>query len=170
VEYELRDIRAFFKDVRLYFDQQASLATLQKENEDLLHLAIRFQFNDQRPGNSFFILSDGESAGTMKHIPLGQLLSLPPVPAVVVSDLDEHRTGIRPSEPYLFLANGTQEIVFTSTVPSRKAKKFFGEIFYTTLLTGADVRAAYRKAQLEMIRTADYASPFTWAPFFLWGR
>jgi CHAT domain-containing protein len=87
-----------------------------------------------------------------------------------VSDLDEHRTGIRPSEPYLFLANGTQEIVFTSTVPSRKAKKFFGEIFYTTLLTGADVRAAYRKAQLEMIRTADYASPFTWAPFFLWGR
>ena len=170
VEYELRDIRAFFKDVRLYFDQQASLATLQKENEDLLHLAIRFQFNDQRPGNSFFILSDGESAGTMKHIPLGQLLSLPPVPAVVVSDLDEHRAGIRPSEPYLFLANGTQEIVFTSTVPSRKAKKFFGEIFYTTLLTGADVRAAYRKAQLEMIRTADYASPFTWAPFFLWGR
>ncbi|HEX7573058.1 MAG TPA: CHAT domain-containing protein [Bacteroidota bacterium] len=170
VEYELRDIRAFYKDVRLYFDQQASLATLQKESEDLLHLAIRFQFNDPRPGNSFFILSDGESAGTMKRIPLGELLSLPPVPAVVVSDLDEHRMGIRPSEPYLFLANGTQEIVFTSTVPSRKAKKFFGEIFYTTLLTGADVRTAYRKAQMEMIRTADYASPFTWAPFFLWGR
>ena len=170
VEYELRDIRAFYKDVRLYFDQQATLATLRKETEDLLHLAIRFQFNDPRPGNSFFILSDGESAGTMRHIPLGELLSLPPVPAVVVSDLDEHRMGIRPSEPYLFLANGTQQIVFTSTVPSRKAKKFFGEIFYTTLLTGADVRTAYRKAQMEMIRTSDYASAFTWAPFFLWGR
>ena len=170
VEYELRDIRAFYKDVRLYFDQQASLATLQKESEDLLHLAVRFRFNDPRPGNSFFVLSDGESAGSMKNIPLGELLSLPPVPAIVVSDLDEHRMGIRPSEPYLFLANGTQEIVFTSTVPSRKAKKFFGEIFYTTLLTGADVRTAFRKAQLEMIGTADYASPFTWAPFFLWGR
>jgi tetratricopeptide (TPR) repeat protein len=170
VEYELRDIRAFYKEVRLYFGQQASLATLQKENEDLLHLALRFQFNDPRPGNSFFILSDGESAETTKHIPLGEWLSLPPVPAVVVSDLDEHRLGIRPSEPYLFLANGTQEIVFTSSVPSRKAKKFFGEIFYTSLLAGTDVRSAYRKAQMEMIRTAEYASPFTWAPFFLWGR
>jgi CHAT domain-containing protein len=170
VEYELRDIRAFYKEVRLYFDAQATLATLQKESEDLLHLSLRIQFNDARPGNSFVLLSDGESSETMKRVPLGELLSLPPIPAVVVSDLNAQRLGIRPSEPYLFLANGTQEVVFTSMVPSRKAKKFFGEIFYTTLLSGADVRAAYRKAQLEMIRTADYASPFTWAPFFLWRR
>ena len=170
VEYELRDIRAFYKDVRLYFDQQASLATLQKEQEDLLHLAVRFRFNDPRPGNSYVVLSDGESAETTRHVPLGELLSLPRIPAVVVSDLAPERLGVRPAEPYLFLANGTQEVVFTSTVPSRIAKKFFGEIFYTTLLTGADVRSAYRKAQLEMIRTGEYAAPFRWAPFFLWGR
>jgi CHAT domain-containing protein/tetratricopeptide (TPR) repeat protein len=170
VEYELRDIRAFYKEVRLYFEAQASLATLQKEHGDLLHLAIPFQFNDPRPGNSCVILSDGESAEGTKRIPLGDLLSLPRIPAVVVSDIDAHRLGIRPAEPYLFLANGTQEVVFTSTVPSRKAKKFFGEIMYTALLSGADVRSAYRKAQLEMIRTGDYASPFTWAPFFIWGR
>ena len=170
VEYELRDIRAFYKQVRLYFEQEATLSTLQKENEDLLHLALRIRFNDARPGNSCLVLSDGESAETMKRVPLGEMLSLPPVPAVVISDLDERRQGIRPAEPYLFMANGTQEVIFTSTVPSRKAKKFFGEIFYTALLAGSDVRGAYRKAQLEMIRTADYAAPFTWAPFFLWGR
>ena len=170
VEYELRDIRAFYKQVRLYFEAQASLPTLEKEHEDLLHLAIPFRFNDPRPGNSSVVLSDGESAETTKRIPLGDLLSLPRIPAVVVSDLDPRRLGIRPAEPYLFLANGTQEVVFTSTVPSRKAKKVCGEIFYTALLSGADVRSAYRKAQLEMIRTADYASPFTWAPFFIWGR
>ncbi|HMK39482.1 MAG TPA: CHAT domain-containing protein [Bacteroidota bacterium] len=170
VEYELRDIRAFYKDVRLYFEAQASLATLQKEHEDLLHLALRFSFNDPRPGNSFFMLSDGESAESMKRTPLGELLSLPPVSAVVVSDLDEQRLGIRPAEPYLFLANGTPQVVFTSMVPSRKAKKFFGEIFYTALLAGGDVRTAFRKAQLEMIKTGEYASPCTWSPFFLWGR
>ena len=170
VEYELRDIRAFYKEVRLYFEAQASLATLQKENEDLLHLALRFTFNDARPGNSFFMLSDGESAESMKRTPLGELLTLPPVSAVVVSDLDEQRLGIRPSEPYLFLANGTRQVVFTSMVPSRKAKKFFGEIFYTALLAGSDVRTAFRKAQLEMIKTGEYSAPFTWAPFFLWGR
>ncbi len=170
VEYELRDIRAFYKDVRLYFGQQASLATLQKEDEDLLHIAVQFQFNDPRPGNSSIVLSDGESAESTKKIPLGELLSLPRVPAVVVSDLDDHRLGIRPSEPYLFLANGTQEVVFTSTVPSRKAKKIFGEILYTALLAGADVRTAYRKAQLEMIGTGEFAAPHAWAPFFLWER
>jgi len=89
---------------------------------------------------------------------------------VVVSDLDEQRLGIRPAEPYLFLANGTPQVVFTSMVPSRKAKKFFGEIFYTALLAGGDVRTAFRKAQLEMIKTGEYASPCTWSPFFLWGR
>ena len=170
VEYELRDIRAFYKDVRLYFGQQASLATLQKEEEDLLHLAVQFQFNDPRPGNSTLVLSDGESVESTKKIPLGELLSLPPVPAVVVSDLDDHRLGIRPSEPYLFLANGTQNVVFTSMVPSRKAKKFFGEILYTALLAGADVRSAYRKAQMEMIGTGEFSAPHSWAPFFLWER
>lgn len=170
VEYELRDIRAFYKDARLYFDQQATLATLQTEKSDVLHLAVRIRFNDQRPGNSFLVLSDGKSAETMKRVPLGDLLSIEPAPTVLVSDLDEQRTGIRPAEAYLFLSNGTQQAILTSITPSRKAKKFFGEIFYTTLLTGAAPRVAYQSAVLEMIRNRDFTSPHNWAPFFLWGR
>ncbi|MEW6510466.1 MAG: CHAT domain-containing protein [Bacteroidota bacterium] len=170
VEYELRDIRAFYKDVRLYFGQQASLATLQQERGDLLHIAARFLFNDERPGNSCFILSDGKAAEIMKRIPDGELLSLPRYGTVVVSDLDSGRSGIRPAEAYLFLGSGTQELIFTARPPSRKAKKFFGEVLYTSLLAGANSRTAFQKAQTEMIKSAEYAPPHVWAPFVLWGK
>jgi CHAT domain-containing protein len=170
VEYELRDIRAFFKDVRLYFDQNASLATMQRERGDVLHIAARFSFNEERPGNSCFIVSDGKSPEVMKRVPTGELLTLPPYATVVISDLEPGRLGIRPAEPYLFMANGSQQIVFTSHPPSRKAKKIFGELFYTALLAGADNRAAYRKAQLDMIRTPEYSGPHVWAWFTLWGK
>ena len=170
VEYELRDVRAFYKDVRLYFDQQASLATLQKERGDLLHVAAPLFYNEERPGNSFMILSDGRSAETMKRIPVGELLSLPPWTTVVISNLDDTPTGIGPAEPYLFLANGAQQVIFTSHPPSRKAKKYFGEVFYTALLAGAGSRAAYHRAQLDMIRTPEFAGPQCWAWFTLWGQ
>jgi CHAT domain-containing protein len=170
VEYELRDIRAFYRDMRLYFDQNACLATLQKERGDVLHLAARFSFNEDRPGNSFLLLSDGKSADPARRVPLGDLLSLPPWPTVVVSDLDGQRLGIHPSEPYLFLANGTQQVIFNSRVPSRKTKKMFGELFYTSLLGGASVRAAYHQAQLDMIRNPAFAGPYQWGWFILWGR
>lgn len=169
VEYELRDIRAFYKDMRLYFDQNACLATLQKERGDVLHLAARFSFNDDRPGNSFLLLSDGKSAAPPRRVPAGELLSLPPWPTVVVSDLDSQRLGINPAEPYLFLTNGTQQVIFTSHVPSRKEKKLFGELLYTSLLGGASVRNAYHQAQMDMIKNPAFAGPHQWGWFILWG-
>jgi CHAT domain-containing protein len=170
VEYELRDIRAFYKDVRLYFDEQASLATLQKEEGDLLHVAARFQFNEERPGNSGFILSDGKSADVARRVPAGEILSLHPFRSVVISDLDPGRSGVRPPEAYLWFADGTQQLVFTSRPPTRKAKKIFGELFYTALLAGMHTRAAFHKAQLDMMAMPEYAAPYVWAPFFLWGK
>ena len=170
VEYELRDIRAFYKEVRLYFEAQASLGTLQRENEDLLHLAVRIRFNDQRPGNSYAVLADSESPEILRHVMLGDLLSIATPRSVVVSDLDGARLGVRPAEPWLFFAGGAQDVVFTSWVPTRKGKKYFGELFYTALLAGADVPGAFRKAELGMINAGEYSSPAIWGAFTLWER
>jgi tetratricopeptide (TPR) repeat protein len=170
VEYELRDIRAFYKEVRLYFGQQASLATLQKERGDVLHIAARFLYDADRPGASCVVLSDGKSADVMKRIPAGELMGIPPSMTVIVSDLDGGRLGIRPAEPYLFLANGTQQVIFTSRTPSRKAKKLFGELFYTSVLGGAASRTAYHEAQVAMIKSAEFGRPSAWAWFTLWGK
>ena len=170
VEYELRDIRAFFKEARLYFGQQATLATLQKEHADVMHIAAEFHPDPASPGNAYVNLSDGESAESVTRVPLGELFSLPSYPTVVISDLSASRFGFERAETYPFLANGTRTVVMDGYVPSRKTKKYFGEIFYTALLNGETDQGAFRKVQLEMIRNPEYAAACSWAPFFMWGK
>jgi hypothetical protein len=170
VEYELRDIRAFYKQARLYFGQQATLATLQGEHADVLDIAAALRPDRNAPGNSSVTLSDGETPDGMKRVPLGDLFSLPPFPVVVFSDLGGARLGIGRAEPYPFLANGTRMVVMDDYVPSRKTKKYFGEVFYTALQNGDEDLEAFRKAQLAMIRNPEFAAPYAWAPFFDWGK
>ena len=170
VEYELRDIRAFYKDTRLFFGQQASLATLRRERADILHLAVDFEFNNRIPGNSYVVLSDSASPGISRNVPVGELFSLPPCATVVVSNLDPGRTIMYPMESYVLLATGTGSAIMNAYVPSRKTKKIFGEHFYTALLEGQTGPAAYRRALLEMIRSPEFASPGRWGVLYLWGN
>jgi tetratricopeptide (TPR) repeat protein len=168
VEYELRDIRAFYKDVRLYFDDLASLGTLQHEHADAVHIAARFPFNDQHPSTSCVILADGRTTGLSRRVPLAEFLTVPASPLVVVSDLDAGRDGVRPAEPYVFLAGGSNAVIFTSRVPSRKAKKAFGEYLYTALLGGASPETAYQSAVKSMINSKDPAQAYAWPWFVMW--
>jgi CHAT domain-containing protein len=170
VEYELRDIRSFFKDVRLYFGKEATLETLRREKGDVLHLAVEMQRDEDQPGNTHIVLSDGKSSATFDRVSLGRLLTIPAFGAVVVSNLGEEHTTVHPAEPYVLLAAGSSVVIMNSYVPTRGAKKVFGAGMYTALLSGVAVDAAYRKAQLEMIKDPAYAAPHFWAPFFLWSK
>jgi tetratricopeptide (TPR) repeat protein len=170
VEYELRDIRAFYKEMRLHFGDEASLSTLQHERGDLLHLALDLRFSPTKPGNANVLLSDGIMRGTTRQISWGEFLSTAPFPAVVISNLHADSTSSSQLLPQIFLANGSSSVILNSLPISRKAKKYFGEMFYTTLLAGKPVNAAYRQALLEMIKSKDYSSPENWAPFGLWGK
>ena len=170
VEYELRDIRAFYKDARLYFDQQATLASLQNEHGDVLHLAAEVRCNGVAPGSSAIVLSDGKSASTARQVLLGELFSLPPFSTIILSDLGTQCTGVESSVPLILLMNGSPSVVMNAYPPARKTKKYFGEIFYTALLAGITPQAAFRQTQLEMIKNPEYASPYLWAPFALWGK
>ena len=170
VEYELRDIRAFYKDARLHFNQQATLASIQREHGDLLHLAAEFQYNDREPGNSYLVLSDGKAFNTTTQILWGGLFSLPAFSTMIISDLGERQSSIQPCLPYIFLANGCAAVITQAYTPLRKTKKYFGEIFYTALLSGSSSQRAMKQVQVEMIRNPDYSAPHLWAPFFLWGK
>ena len=170
VEYELRDIRAFYKDARLYFDQQATIAGLQNEHGDILHLAAEVRYNNLTPANSALVLSDGKSVSTTKQILLGELFSLPSFPTVILSNLGNPFFGGEQHISQILLTNGSSAIITNTYPPARKTKKFFGEIFYTALLGGATPAAAFRQTQLEMIKNREYSSPHLWAPFELWGR
>jgi CHAT domain-containing protein len=170
VEYELRDIRAFYKDVRFYFNQDATLAALQKEHGDVLHLASEFHFSGRVDENSYVVLSDGKSFNTTRRVPAGELFSLPSFSATIISDLGERSTGIHRVQPMIFLLNGSTSVIVSSYPPLRKTKKFFGEIFYTSLLGGSNSAQAFRQTQIAMIKSPEYSSPHIWAPFFVWGK
>ena len=168
VEYELRDIRAFYKDVRLYFGQQASFATWQREHGDVLHLALDFQYSPRSPGNATVILSDAKSRGVEKEKSWGDLLTTPPFPLTIISHLSADSVALDNLLPALFLINGSSTVVCNTAPASRKAKKFFGELFYTGLLAGKSVEAAFRDAQVGMIKDGEYEEPYWWAPFTMW--
>ena len=170
VEYELRDIRAFYKDARLYFGQQASFATLQREHGDVLHLAVDMRYSTRSPENAYIILSDAKTRGIAKDALWGDLLKIAPFPAVVLSHLHADSISIDQLLPSLFLINGSSTVIANTLPASRKSKKFFGEIFYTALLAGNTAESAFRQAMLEMIKNKEYASPFVWGPFSLWGK
>jgi tetratricopeptide (TPR) repeat protein len=170
VEYELRDIRAFYKDARLYFGPQATLATLQHERSDVMHLAVEVRYDDAAPWNAAMILSDGKSLSSRTTVLLGECTAFPAFPAVLVSNLSVRQPSAHTVLAPLLLTNGTGSVIMNAYTPSRKAKKTFGEVFYTSLLGGASVQNSFRKVQMEMIRNPEFSSPLVWGTFFLWGR
>jgi tetratricopeptide (TPR) repeat protein len=170
VEYELRDIRAFFKEARLAFGQQATLEWLQQEKADVLHLALGIRYSDRSPWNAALVLSDGKSSATRTLVPLGELLTLHAVPTVVFSGLMPDQPRIPALIAPLLLSSGSRFVITTAYTPSRKLKKFFGESFYTALASGATPEQAFRKAQRDMIRSLEFSSPLVWSSYALWGR
>ncbi len=170
VEYELRDIRAFYKEARLAFGQQATLERLRQEKADVLHLALGLRYADQAPWNAALVLSDGKSATTRALVPLGELLSLHAVPTVVFSGLTAGQSETPALVAPLFLSNGSRFVITTAYTPSRKLKKFFGEAFYTALAAGTTPEQAFRKAQRDMIRSPEFSSPLVWSSYELWGK
>jgi CHAT domain-containing protein len=170
VEYELRDIRAFFKEARLSFGAQASLGTLAKERADLLHLALEVRHNPAAPGNASLVLSDSRSADLNVPASLGRCVFLPPAGAHVLSNLAPGDGTTQALVAPVLLSSGTGRVVITTHTPSRKAKKVFSELFYTALLGGADVESALRTVQSEMIRNPEFSSPLVWGTYRVWGR
>lgn len=168
VEYELRDVRAFYKDARLCFGRNAVADTLRKRRADLLHLAVEIQLSKQRPVFGGVLLSDGQSSTGITRLPLGELPALPRSGAVLVSNLAMHMPTLDRSIPYALRSTGSGVVILNVFPATRKAKKDFGEAFYTALQGGASVPAAYRKTQQEMIGRKETAAPTMWAAFLLW--
>lgn len=166
VEYELRDIRAYAKESRMYFNRDATIEILQKEKCDVFQCALEVQYNERRPKNSFFVLSDGVGYGTVRYPRLKEFFAGGSFPTVIFSNLSS--VELSPVVPRMFRMNGSSDVITNSYVPRRKTKKYFNELFYTGVIAGKTVEAAYRNVLLEMIKDKEYKAPYLWAPFFLW--
>ncbi len=170
VEYELRDIHAFYRDARLLFGKEATLASLRSTRSDLLHLAAEVRFSRQHPLRGAFILGDGENADGSVAVPLASVFSLPPARAVVLFNLSNRLPATERAVAAAFLANGSSSVIVNAAPLTRKAKKKFGESFYTALQTGVMVPESFHAAQNAMVSTDELSSTFFWAPLMLWGK
>lgn len=170
VEYELRDIHAFYRDAHLLFGREATLASLRSIRDDLLHLSMEVRFSVQRPLNGSCILGDGTTLDGTTTTPLGALFGLPPVQAVVLFNLSSRQPATDRTVAAAFLSNGSTSVILSAAPLTRKAKKVFGEGFYTALQSGEDVPAALRTAQNAMARSRELSAPHFWAPLMLWGK
>jgi len=169
VEYELRDVRAFYRDVRLYFHDDATIKRLLTERGDLLHLALDLRVTDRPVQNPWMVLADGRMPGLSVREGVGSLTAMAPFVGIVVSSLRRGVSFNQTAVPLVLLSNGTGTVAMNGFVPTRKAKKFFGEIFYTELLAGRHPREAAHSAVLAMARNREYASPSVWGAFVVWG-
>jgi tetratricopeptide (TPR) repeat protein len=170
VEYELRDIHAFYREARLLFGREAALASLRSVRDDLLHLSIEVRFKVQRPLSGECIFGDGATIDGTTPASLGALFGVPPVPAVVLFNLSSRQPATDRALAAAFLSNGSASVILSAAPLTRKAKKVFGEGFYTALESGEQVPAAQRAAQNAMARSRDLSAPHFWAPVMLWGK
>lgn len=166
VEYELRDIRAYAEESRMYFNREATVEVLQKEQGDVFQCAFEVRYDERRPSNSFFVLSEGAGYGTVRYPRMSEFFLAGNFPTFIISNLSS--VGLTPVVPRIFRMNGGTNVIVTSYVPLRRTKKYFNELFYTGVIAGKSVEEAYRNVLLEMIKEKEYKAPYLWAPFFLW--
>lgn len=170
VEYELKDIRAFYDKAKLLFDTSATLENLAHLHYDLLQITAEFSLDTACPGNSFLVLSDGATSAGMREISLGKLLALPPAQTILFSNLSPIPGGLFRYAPFALLANGTQTVVATMWQGERKSKKYFGEVFYTNLQLGASASVACHQAVVALGNREEFSQLSRSGLYYQFGR
>ena len=69
-----------------------------------------------------------------------------------------------------FLYAGADNIVVSLWQVADKSTSLLMLNFYKNILEGIDYPSALRETKLEMIKGGQYAYPFEWSPFVLFGR
>lgn len=170
VEYELSDIRSYYDKAPMAFDTAATLRRLTRLGADVVHLAVDVTLFPEEPGRSIITVSGGTTPYARAHAPLGALAAVPPAPTMIVSDIAPAPGGLRRYAPAMLLAAGNRTLIATMWRGDRRAQRYFGEIFYTTLSTGLPSGEAYRAAMLAMIKKGEFSPEQRWGLYFQFGR
>ena len=169
VDYELRDIRSFFKHATVMLGNDASWKNLTNAKGDVLQLSTDFTNTTDRYDLGEFVCSTGSTVGETQNIAFEQLADHEPYPIVELSNQQVKGDGLTPLHALLLRINGTSDVFFNAWLADRKTSKFFSEYFYTNLAAGLAVGDAYRQALLNLIATREVSHPHSWGQFFHFG-
>jgi tetratricopeptide (TPR) repeat protein len=169
VDYELRDVRSFFKDASVIIGLEASWDNLKSIKADILQISTTFSHQDPEFPLGKITFSNGLVVEESTTLPFEKLLELDAIPLMVLSNQYGQGIGLSAEHALLIHLNGTADVFLNAWSADRKVTKFFSEYFYTHLAKGLAPGDAYRQALLNLIRTREVSQPHSWAQFFHFG-
>ena len=158
----------------ILLNEQASETNAEEmmANYDILHFAVRGQFNPDDPLRSGLLLTPGEDQdGILSLIEIFRLRF--PGRAVVLSGCDTLPEKDPEGKSFsalqqAFLHAGSPSVVSTLWLVGDRAAAYLLELFYRQLERKKSLADSLRAAQLRLIREG--YPPYVWAAFILTGR
>lgn len=169
VDYELRDIRSFFKGARVMVGLETSWDNLKSIKADVLQISTEFSRRNAEFPLGNFVLSNGLMVEQSTTVSFEKLSELEAIPVISLSNHCGQGVGLSAEHALLLHLNGTSDIFINAWSADRKAAKFFSENFFTHLANGLAPGDAYRQALLNLIRIREVNHPRSWGQFFHFG-
>jgi tetratricopeptide (TPR) repeat protein len=169
VDYELRDIRSFFKNAHVMVGLEASWDNLKSIKADILQISTEFSQRNTELSLGSIVLSNGLIVEQSTTAPFENLTELAAVPVMILSNQYGQGLGLSAEHALLLHLNGASDVFLNAWQADRKAAKFFSEYFFTHLANGLAPGDAYRQALLNLIRTREVSQPRSWGQFFHFG-
>jgi CHAT domain-containing protein len=170
LEYELHDVRSFYKEATTFSGQAATEQQLFGAIGDLLQCSFDFHTDVQVPSRSSFAVSSGSITAAGAEIPVERLTMLYPFSVVYLCDQQFGTTGLTSWHAAILMMNGTSTVIANLFPSEQKTNKVFSEKFYSTISNGGSSNDAYRAAVLTLKGTTNAAVPSSWGMFFKFGR
>jgi CHAT domain-containing protein len=169
VDYELRDIRSFFKSAHVMVGLEASWDNLKSIKADILLISTEFSQRSTELPLGSIVLSNGLIVEQSTTAPFEKLTELAAAPVLILSNQNGQGFGLSAEHALLLHLNGASDVFFNAWQADRKTAKFFSEYFFTHLANGLAPGDAYRQALLNLIRTREVSQPRSWGQFFHFG-
>jgi tetratricopeptide (TPR) repeat protein len=167
LEFELRDIRSFFRNVQVNNNQTATKERLESAVGEILQISS--EFSEDKEGGAWFTLSDGSTSKAGVNFPAADFTQLHPFKIVSLTDVRSTGNSITPLHPFLWMLNGTGSVIVNHFPITSTVSRGFGENFYASMSTEIDPYLAYRRAATALGRKKEFLQGTGSALYFFYG-
>ncbi|MCK9409698.1 MAG: CHAT domain-containing protein, partial [Bacteroidetes bacterium] len=167
LEFELRDIRSFFRNTQVHVNQSATIQRLNNALGEILQVSSQYKKDEN--GVYTFSLSDGSSSKSGTTISTAKFTALHPFQIVYLSDVQSATNSLSDLHPLVWLLNGSAGVVANQFPISSSISKTFGEQFYSSLSLELNPSQAYRKGILQLGKKKELREGYSGASYFYYG-
>ncbi len=167
LEFELRDIRSFFKNTQVNVNLVATAEKLYNATGTVLQLSTPYQKNGDAEYS--FLLSSGSTLKSGVNLSIEKFTSYHSFPIVYLSDVQSSANNISILHPLLWMLNGSSSVIATQFPLTSNVSKSFSENLYSSLLSEETPSGSYRRSVTLLERKKDLYGGFAGASYFYYG-